>query len=299
MATFKAVDDLSKVFSRANLKMYAELMKLRLSSLVAFSAGFGYLLGLSGPIDWFSFAGLFVGGLLISGSSSVLNQVFEQDVDRLMKRTHGRPIPTGQIRVEDAVNFAWFIGFAGFTLLMLSTNFLTALLSLSSFCLYTFIYTPLKRVGPIAVIIGAIPGALPPLLGWVAATGQLSFEAFILFTVQFTWQFPHFWAIAWVSYEDYSKAGFKLLPSHVGKDRYVAFQMFMSTLFLLPAGWLPYLTNMTGVFSAWAVTVLGVLFLIPAVSLLFSHSRKDALRIMFGSFLYLPITQILYLLDKQ
>jgi protoheme IX farnesyltransferase len=187
---------------------------------------------------------------------------------------------------------------AGLSILMVYTNLLTTLLAFLSMILYSFVYTPLKRVGPIAVFVGAIPGALPPLLGWTAATGIISYEALIIFGIQFIWQFPHFWAIAWVADDDYKKAGFKLLPSGGKKDLNTAIQIMIYTLFLIPLGLLPAKFGITGIVSAIVVTVCGVLFLSQTFALMRSGTRRSALRIMFGSFLYLPIVQIAYLLDK-
>jgi protoheme IX farnesyltransferase len=160
------------------------------------------------------------------------------------------------------------------------------------------VYTPLKRVGSIAVFVGAIPGALPPLLGWTAATGSISHEALIIFGIQFIWQFPHFWAIAWVADEDYKRAGFKLLPGDGQRDLNTAIQIVIYTLFLIPLGLLPAKFGITGINSAIVATVCGVLFLAQTFYLLKSTDREAALRIMFGSFLYLPIVQIAYLMDK-
>ncbi len=279
-------------------KLYWALLKPRLSFLVAFSAAFGYLLGISGEINWLNFLALSLGGFFVSGTSVIINQIIEKDLDKKMNRTQKRPLPAGQITQENATTFGFITGLLGFTLLLVFTNFLTALLSLFSLFLYGFIYTPLKRIGPIAVIVGALPGALPPLLGWVAATGELSFEAFVIFMVQFVWQFPHFWAIAWVADDDYQKAGFRLLPSKRGRDFNSALQITLCTLFLIPVGILPSQLGITGVVSAYLVSLLGLLFLIPTLRLLFNPSRKAALQIMFGSFLYLPLTQIIYLIDK-
>jgi heme o synthase len=171
-------------------------------------------------------------------------------------------------------------------------------LGILSMILYVFVYTPLKRVGPIAVFVGAIPGAMPPLLGWTAATGGISHEALIIFGIQFIWQFPHFWAIAWVSDEDYKKAGFRLLPSGGKKDLNTAIQIMIYTLFLLPLGLMPSYFGLTGLNSGIVATICGVLFLAQTFSLMKDCSQKSALKIMFGSFLYLPIVQISYLLDK-
>lgn len=280
------------------LKSYFELLKFRLSFLVAFSCGFGYILGANGVIDWIHFALICFGGFLISGASIAINQIIEKDLDKLMSRTMNRPLPTGRISVTEAASFSFIIGSIGILILAMTTNMLTVALSALSMILYSFVYTPLKRVGPIAVFVGAIPGALPPLLGWTAATGVISIEALIIFGIQFIWQFPHFWAIAWVADEDYKKAGFKLLPSGGKKDLNTAIQIMIYTLFLIPVGLLPAKFGITGIDSAIIVTICGVLFLSQTFGLMRNGTRKSALRIMFGSFLYLPIVQIAYLLDK-
>ena len=279
------------------VKAYYELVKFRLSFLVAFSCGFGYVLGSNGALNWSYLAWLCLGGFLVSGASITINQIIEKDLDKLMSRTMDRPLPTKRLSVTEAMVFAMIIAALGLAILMVFTNTLTTLLSLLSMVLYSFVYTPLKRVGPIAVFVGAIPGALPPLLGWTAATGVITYEALIIFGIQFIWQFPHFWAIAWVADEDYKKAGFKLLPSAGKKDVNTAIQIMIYTLFLIPLGLLPAKIGITGIDSAIIVTVCGVLFLSQTFALMKNGTRKSALRIMFGSFLYLPIVQIAYLLD--
>ncbi|MDQ3537053.1 MAG: heme o synthase [Bacteroidota bacterium] len=278
-------------------KAYFELLKFRLSFLVAFSSGFGYILGVKN-FDWLTFLMLFLGGFLVSGASVTINQIIEKDLDKLMSRTLNRPLPTFRINVNEAIVVAGLTALTGFYILIIYTNVLTTLLSLLSMILYSFVYTPLKRVGPVAVLVGAIPGAMPPLLGWIAATGTISHEAMIIFGIQFIWQFPHFWAIAWVADEDYKRAGFKLLPSGGKKDLNTAIKIMIYTLFLIPLGLLPLKFGITGINSALIVTVCGVLFLAQTFSLMKDGSRKSALRIMFGSFLYLPIVQIAFLLDK-
>ncbi len=280
------------------LKSYMELLKVRLSFLVAFSSGFGYLLGNQGVGDWNTFLAFCIGGFLISGGSITINQIIEREYDKVMKRTMNRPLPTGKVSVSEAWIFAIFSLAAGFVLLLAFTNILTMVISLFSVIMYSFVYTPMKRVGPVAVFIGAIPGALPPLLGWVAATGHIGYEAVIIFGIQFVWQFPHFWAIAWLADEDYKKAGFKLLPANGTKDMRTAINIMIYTLFLLPLGLLPAKFGLTGINSAIIATVCGVLFLAQTFSLMRDNSRKSALRIMYGSFLYLPIVQIAYLIDK-
>ncbi|WP_109832299.1 heme o synthase [Reichenbachiella versicolor] len=279
-------------------RAYVELMKLRLSSLVAFSSGFGYVLGTKGELSFWTLVCLSIGGILVSGASVTINQVLEIPYDALMKRTKFRPLPTRRISGNEAIIFSVVLGILGLGILWFTTNLLTVLLSFVSLVLYSFIYTPLKRVGPIAVFVGAIPGALPPLLGWTAATGMVTYEALIIFGIQFIWQFPHFWAIAWVADEDYRKAGFKLLPNGGRKDLNTAINIMMYTLFLIPLGLLPAYFGLTGLNSAIIATFCGVAFLAQTFSLMRNYSDKAALKIMFGSFLYLPIVQIAYLLDK-
>jgi protoheme IX farnesyltransferase len=280
------------------LRSYYELLKVRLSFLVAFSSGFGYILGNHGVVDWGNFVAFCVGGFLVSGGAITINQILEIDYDKVMKRTMGRPLPTQRVGKLEASVFAIMLLFTGFSMLYITTNTLTVLISILSMLLYSFVYTPLKRVGPVAVFVGAIPGALPPLLGWVAATGHITYEALIIFGIQFIWQFPHFWAIAWLADEDYKKAGFKLLPANGKKDMHTAINIMIYTLFLLPLGLLPAKFGLAGINSAIIATVCGVLFLAQTFSLMRNNSRKSALKIMYGSFLYLPIVQIAYLVDK-
>jgi len=282
----------------AKVKAFIELLKIRLSFLVAFSSGFGYMLAVGGIVNWFDFFMLCLGGFFVSGSSIAINQIIEKDLDKLMERTKSRPLPTRRLNKSEAVIFTMIVAGVGLSLLYHFTNPLTTILSLVSLVLYGFVYTPLKRVGPIAVLVGAFPGALPPLLGWIAATGQISPEAMIIFGIQFIWQFPHFWAIAWIADKDYKKAGFKLLPGNGEKDLHTAAQIMIYTLFLLPLGLLPAKIGLTGINSAIVATVCGVAFLSQTILLMKDGTRRSALKIMYGSFLYLPIVQISFLLDK-
>jgi heme o synthase len=279
-------------------KAYMELLKPRLSLLVAFSCAFGYGLALRGGINWNILLMLTLGGFLLSGASVCINQILEKDFDKVMNRTKGRPLPTERVSPNEAIWFALICLLVSVAILWIYTNPLTVILSIISMLLYSFVYTPLKRVGPIAVFVGAIPGALPPLLGWIAATGSITHEAMIIFGIQFIWQFPHFWAIAWVADDDYKKAGFKLLPSGGGKDLNTAIQIMIYTMFLIPLGLLPAKFGMTGIDSAIIATICGVVFFAMTLSLMKTGSQKSAKVIMFGSFLYLPIVQIAYLMDK-
>lgn len=280
------------------VKAYYELLKPRLSFLVVFSSGFGYALASQSIFSWGSLVTFLLAGFLVSGSSVTINQVIEQKYDALMNRTRNRPIPSNRITESEAVWFSILTGIAGLVLMFVATNLLATSLSFLSLLLYAFVYTPLKRVGSIAVFVGAIPGALPPLIGWAAASGVLSYEAMIIFGIQFIWQFPHFWAIAWVSDEDYKKAGFKLLPGGGAKDLNTAINIMVYTLFLLPLGLLPTYFGLTGLTSGVVATICGVLFLAQTFSLMKDTSNQKARRIMFGSFIYLPIVQITFLIDK-
>lgn len=285
---------------RSRVSAYSDLIKFRLSALVTFSAVFGFILGDRGiDFGWSGFIGLVLGGFFISGASGAANEIMERDLDKLMKRTQNRPLPLQLISLQEAYWFTGIVALMGISLLWIFTNPLTTGLGILSMLLYVFAYTPLKRVGPIAVFVGAIPGAMPPLLGWTAATGEITHQALIIFGIQFIWQFPHFWAIAWVSDEDYKRAGFKLLPSGGGQDLNTAIQIMIYTLFLLPLGLLPSYFGLVGLNSGIVATVCGVLFLAQTFSLMRDCSRKSALKIMFGSFIYLPVVQIAYLLDKM
>lgn len=282
----------------AKAKAYFELLKARLSALVVFSAAMMFLLANKGTLDIMKLSALMLGGFLITGTSNIINQIIEKDLDKLMTRTQNRPLPTGRLSKEEAATFASIIGVVGVVILVVWVNTLTAALTIISSILYAFVYTPLKRKTPFAVAVGAIPGALPPLIGWVAYSGEITIEPLVLFGIQFIWQFPHFWAIAWVADDDYKKAGFRLLPSGGGRDVNTAFQIMIYTLFLLPLGLLPAQFGMTGFTSAVIATVCGSLFLAQTFYLMKECSRQAALRIMFGSFLYLPIVQIAFVLDK-
>ncbi|GAB3267669.1 heme o synthase [Larkinella harenae] len=278
-------------------KAYFDLLKFRLSAFIALSGMFGYSLATNSS-DWGKLGLLFIASVAMTGSANIINQIIEKEYDKLMKRTAGRPLPTGRLSVQEAAIFAFVLFVAACYLFIVFFNLRACVLSVLSLLLYGFVYTPLKRVGPIAVFVGALPGAFPPMIGWVAATNHYGLEPGILFAIQFFWQFPHFWAIAWVADKDYTKAGFKLLPSTGGKDEKTALQIMLYTLFLLPVGWLPYQLGMTGLNSALIATVCGILFLAQTFYLMRKHTDKAALQIMFGSFLYLPIVQIAFLLDK-
>lgn len=282
----------------AKISDYKQLVKFRLASIVVFSAGMGYLLAVDGIIPWGSIVLVMLGGFLITGSANALNEIIEKDYDKLMTRTAGRPLPTNRMSTVEALLVAGIAGVAGIFILAYYFNYLSALIGALSLLTYAFIYTPLKRISNIAVFVGAIPGALPPMIGWVAYTGTIGLEAFVLFSIQFLWQFPHFWAIAWVSHEDYQKAGFQLLPASEGRSRTSAFYAMVYVLFLLPVSLFPYFMGMSGLVSAIIIFLVGVLFLIQSIQLYTSVDNKSAVRLMLGSFLYLPVVLLALVIDK-
>jgi protoheme IX farnesyltransferase len=285
---------------------YAQFMKFRLASLVVFSAVIGYFMGIrefSRSADWVEIIMLILGGFLVTGSSNGFNQIIERETDKLMTRTANRPIPTGRMSVTEGMIAASITGAAGIFLLWYYLNPLSGLLSAISLLLYVVLYTPMKRVSPLAVFVGAFPGAIPAMLGWVAADpgfGSIGVTALILFAVQFVWQFPHFWAIAWVADDDYRKAGFRLLPSAGGRDKSTAFQILVYTLFLMPLSVMPLVLPIysdsklisTGTIGVLIAVISGVFFAAQAFKLYRTLDTKDASRVMFGSFIYLPVVQL-------
>ena len=295
LTTSKTIFAIEKIMSI--LKVIFELTKFRLSFLVSFSAIVGFILA----SDNFYIVDLIVlgiSGYLVTAASVINNQILEKDLDSKMDRTKDRPLPTNRISKRNSLITSVFFMVIGLTIMTLYFNMVAGLLSLVSLLLYTFIYTPLKRVGPIAVFIGAIPGALPPLIGWVAFSGEISIEAIIIFSIQFIWQFPHFWAIAWIYHDDYKKVGFKLLPSKGEKNFNTALNIMTYTLFLIPLGLLPTIFGITGIISGAVAVLCAILFLAQTFKLFKDYSRSSALKIMFGSFIYLPIVQISFILDK-
>jgi protoheme IX farnesyltransferase len=280
------------------IKDYAMLAKLRLSFLVVFSAVIGYLFGVTGFYSITSLFWVALGGLLVTGASNTINQIIEKDIDRLMARTQNRPLPAERMNTLEAILAAGIMGIAGILILTYFFNPISGVLAAVSLLTYAFIYTPLKRVSSVAVFVGAIPGALPPMIGYVCATGRIDFVAILLFSLQFLWQFPHFWAIAWVQFEDYKKAGIMLLPSASGKTRMSALQNVIYCSVLLVVSMLPYFLNMVGPIANIFIAAVGVMFLYLAIN----HYRKcedaTAKMLMFGSFIYLPVMQLALVFGK-
>lgn len=267
--------------------------------LVVFSAVIGFAIISKGNTDWIKAAWLTLAGFLVTGSANGFNQIIEKTYDKIMSRTMMRPLPQERMSVNEAILFASVIGIAGLVILWFFLNPLSSLLSALSILLYVGAYTPLKRKTAFAVMVGAFPGAFPPLLGAIAATGNFGhvpYEGLVLFAIQFIWQFPHFWAIAWVMDDDYKKAGFRLLPSGE-RNKASAFQIVFYTLFLLLISMVPVFFHMTDtIIAPIVILVAGIIFFYPAVKLYRDCSVKSAQQVMFGSFAYLPIVQLAILL---
>lgn len=282
------------------LKDYMQLMKFTLSFTVVFSCVICYLLAPKVvEYDWKMIILLFVAGLLVTGSANAINQAVEKDTDAMMKRTSKRPVASGRMSAQEALVFAFIAGLLGVWMMYAFFNLSSALLSAFSLFLYAYIYTPLKKVSAIAVLVGAFPGALPCLIGWVAGNDDFSAGGWILFGIQFLWQFPHFWAIAWVAHGDYSKAGFKLLPSDKGPTKVTALQTIMYAVLMIPVGMLPYYFGLTGKLSLWIVLACNIFIVVQCVRLYISMDVKAARRVMFSSYIYLPIVLLALLADKM
>lgn len=279
----------------SKFRAYLVFTKFRLASLVVLSALSGYLfVGGNKGIEIFY---LLVGGMLVTAASNGSNQIYERDLDKLMKRTENRPIPKGLMTVPESliiVSVCLIVGLA----MLYQLNLYSALLGLAAFVSYVFMYTPLKRVTPWAVLVGAFPGAIPPMLGAIAETNSFGLVPGVLFFVQFMWQFPHFWAIAWVIFDDYKAGGFSLLPSKTGRSKESAFQIVVYSFALIPFSLLPWLLGWTGNVTLVVATVCSTVFFIYAYKLYLTCETKDAKKLMFASFIYLPIIQFLYVFDR-
>ena len=290
------------------LKHFFQLLKFRLSITVVFSAMVGYLLGFDDFI-WRDFLYLTIGGFLVTGSANAFNQILEKDKDKLMKRTSIRPLPQNRLSVFQASVFAILIGFTGFFLLnkiypqgsFYGIMSKSAFFGLISIMLYVLSYTPLKRVSTISIFVGAIPGAIPFLLGYVAATDNFGIAAGTLFAIQFFWQFPHFIAISWVLDEEYKKAGFKMMIAGE-KGKIPAFVAIISALLMTLISVIPFLLQIhqlqLSVYGAIMILVLGLLFTAKSFQLLQKQTEVVARKVLVNSYLYLPLMQLIYVLDK-
>ena len=278
---------------------FNRLFKFRLTFIVVLSAVAGYIIAAlytDSPIDS-NIVSLIFGGFFVTSSSNALNQLIEYQLDARMKRTELRPLVTGSLKASFVIFMCVILGIAGVLLLTYAFNWLAGFIALASLVLYAFAYTPLKPFSNLAVFVGAFPGALPPLIGYVAITNAIDFPAILLFSSQFFWQFPHFWAIAWLAHEDYLKAGISLLPSHK-KDRKSATQILLYTFFLVPISLLPFSIQIAGMIYATSAVVLGIGFLYTAISLFSNLDNNNARKVLFYSFAYLPLLQLAWIIDQ-
>lgn len=282
----------------ARMKDYMQLLKPNLSFLVVFSSIIGYLLAPGIHFVWREVILLFAGGMLVTGGANTINQILERYSDKHMRRTALRPMPDGRMNAPEAWVFAVLTGVSGVMLLAAFFNPLAGVLSFISLLLYAFAYTPMKKIHPVAVLIGAIPGAMPPLIGWVAATGSLGVGGWVLFIIQFFWQFPHFWAIAWVGFEDYEKAGIRMLPSSAGKTRFTGLQCMFYSIVLIPLAVITRYIGITGNIGMWVAIVCGIIYFAASVAFYFKNDHASAKRVMFSSFIYLPVVLLALLFDK-
>jgi protoheme IX farnesyltransferase len=296
------------------IRDYMILTKFTLSFTVVFSCVVCYMLA-PNIVEYQSedILLLFLAGLLITGSANAINQAVEKDTDAMMKRTAVRPVAAGRMSVKEANTFAFITGVTGIAIMYICFNLSAAMISAFSLFLYSYIYTPLKKISAVSVLVGALPGALPCLIGWVAATDVFSpFETiqvagrtysnaagWSLFGLQFLWQFPHFWAIAWVAHEDYTKAGFKLLPSTSGPTKSTALQAVLYSVLLVPIGILPHIFLVSGKISLWIVIGCNLFMIFQCLRLYQTMEVSAARRVMFSSYFYLAVVLLALLADKN
>ena len=289
----------------AKVKDYFQLIKFTLSFMVVFSTVVCFLIAPNEQNIYrskvVSVLLLFVGGMLVTGSANAINQIAEKDTDAKMKRTAKRPVASGRMSVNEATVFAVVAGVLGVFILWYFFNYQAALTGLVSLFLYGFIYTPLKKVNSIAVLVGAIPGAIPCLIGWIAAFGDNPISwagGWILFGIQFFWQFPHFWAIAWIAHTDYTVAGFKLLPGDKGPTKFTALQTVIYSALMIPFGLLPYYMNIAGMISLLIVLLCNFWMVAVSIQLFIKMDVQRARMVMFSSYFYLMIVLLALFADR-
>lgn len=290
---------------KSRIKSYAELVKFRLTSTVVATSSFGYIIALQFTkgenwkdfFDWLLFVGVLLGGMFIVFAANGMNQIIEKENDSKMERTSNRPIVEERISISDARIFCWITGLLGIAILIVTgATFLSVLLGGLSFVLYVFVYTPMKQVSPVAVMIGAIPGALPPLIGYSAVVPRLDEIGLILFLVQFFWQFPHFWAIAWLLHDDYQKAGYWLLPTRGGRDKRSAYQILIYTVILNLVSLMPLYYGVSNIAAVSVIIPLALFFFYKSYRLFVTLDTTEARKLLYASFLYTPVVFLSYIL---
>lgn len=280
------------------MKDYIALTKPRITWLILMSTGVGYFFGARGGWHWLTLLHTILGTGLIASGTAALNQWYERAADAKMKRTQARPLPSGRLSARNALIFAILISVAGFIELFVEVNALTGWLGLFTLLSYLFVYTPLKQRSPHSTTIGAIPGAMPPLIGYAAASGTLTRDAWILFAILFIWQFPHFYAIAWMYREDYERAGIRMLPVVEPDGESTARRILLYSLILIPISMVPKFLAMTGNLYLAGALALGALFLYAAIRVSFDRTRQQARRVLLASVIYLPVLYGLMLFSR-
>ena len=283
---------------RERLLAYLELTKPRITFLIVLTAAAGFCLGAKSPVDYPMLFHAMFGIALLSSGIATLNQYIERDLDRLMRRTEARPLPSGKLAPVEALLFGAGLTVAAEVYLAVATNPLTALLGLFVVAGYLFCYTPLKTRSTLSTVVGAFPGAMPPLMGWTAASGHMGKGAWVLFAILFLWQFPHFLAIAWMYREDYGRAGIRMLPVVEPEGRVTGQQIVAYTLMLVPVSLLPTLVGISGRVYFYGALVLGLLFLYSSLRAALSKSRQQARQLLLASVLYLPLLFALMVLNQ-
>jgi heme o synthase len=279
------------------LKDFANLIKFKVNIVVVFTSILGYLIASKGEnVQVSELIGLSFGGFFTTGAAHAFNQIIERNYDALMDRTKDRPLPANRMSVIEVASYALLMTLAGYISFNIFNNGFTLFLGMISMLIYSFLYTPMKRISPLAVAVGAIPGALPPAIGYVAYTGELDKMAVLLFIIQFVWQFPHFWSIAWLYYDDYSKGGYELMPSKTGKSARNAFFTFLSSLVLIPFIIMLYALNLINVYWILPMIIITFFFVYKAFIFYKKPERLMARNLMLSSIFYLPVLQILLIL---
>jgi heme o synthase len=280
------------------MKDYIALTKPRITWLILMSTGVGYFFGATGGWHFLTLLHTIIGTGLIASGTAALNQWYEREADGKMRRTQTRPLPSGRLRAVNALVFATLISLAGFVELWLGANPLAALLGLFTLLCYLFVYTPLKQRSPHSTTIGSIPGAMPPLIGFAAAAGTLTWQAWVLFAILFLWQFPHFYAIAWMYKEDYARAGIRMLPVVEPDGRSTARRILLYSVALIPISLMPKFFAMAGNVYLYGALALGLLFLYYGVRIGANRTRQQARRVLLASVVYLPVLFSLMLFDR-
>ncbi len=283
---------------RERIAAYVELTKPRITFLIVLTSAAGFALGSKGAIDYLVLFHALAGIALLSSGIATLNQYMERDLDRLMRRTAARPLPSGKLEPVMALVFGVTLTILAEAYLALAVNLLTAGLGITVIVGYLFCYTPLKTRTSLSTVVGAFPGAMPPLMGWTAATGSAGTEAWALFAILFMWQFPHFLAIAWMYREDYERAGIVMLPVVEPEGRLTAQQIVIWTLLLVPVSLFPVALGTTGVVYFYGAFIIGLLFLASSIAAAFTHSRQGARRLLLASVVYLPVLFGMMVIDK-